>query len=495
MWPAWVWAENVGMFGAAEQWLFTAYGDDLIKRDSEKCRRVIESLQYQLRYGDRVTLSKTQNEKRAYENTANGYRVTATVGGQGTGKGGDMLVSDDPLKAEEKESSNAVLTANDWIDKVFSQRKNDPKTTAILLVMQRLLEDDPTGHLLSTDDELMSWVNLRLPNEYERDFKCVIIFDGERVRNFEKRVNGIPRPHTVDDLKYLASLPRLSFSEDKRGRREYEDIAAKMEKGEPFVLMEDERQYENALLFGDRTGGFETEELKLRLGGDYLGQQQQRPKSGGAGEILERYFRFWQPEGLDLPPVVVRDENGDMFVCETVTLPKVFQSKVQSWDLSFKKTVGSSRVSGQVWARAGANMYLLDEDTRKMDIVDSLRAIERMTVAYPDAFGKLIEDKANGPAVMQLLRNKVPGLIPIPKDLGKEAVVNSVMYLLKGGNVILPHPNLKKWVHAYIAEWVSFPGTYTDRVDAGGQALRELGVLIDLEAQSEDPQTTSQKTY
>jgi predicted phage terminase large subunit-like protein len=149
-----------------------------------------------------------------------------------------------------------------------------------------------------------------------------------------------------------------------------------------------------------------------------------------------------------------------------------FQEIVQSWDLTFKDTKDSARVSGQVWGRIDANCYLLDEVTELMDFPATIKAIRTMTGKWPQALKKYVEDKANGPAVISVLKNKIPGLIPVEPEGGKVARAYAITGILEAGNVHLPAPEKCAWTHDFIQECSAFPrGKYADRVDAMSQAL------------------------
>lgn len=153
-------------------------------------------------------------------------------------------------------------------------------------------------------------------------------------------------------------------------------------------------------------------------------------------------------------------------------LPARLDEEIQSWDLSFKETKTSDFVVGQVWARAGANKYLLAEIRDRMDIVGAINAISTTAGRFPKTYAKLVEDKANGPAVIQLLKNKISGLIAVTPEGSKESRLSAVAPEFEAGNVFLPDPSIAPWVHDYIEELVNFPnGAHDDRVDATSQAL------------------------
>jgi predicted phage terminase large subunit-like protein len=88
---------------------------------------------------------------------------------------------------------------------------------------------------------------------------------------------------------------------------------------------------------------------------------------------------------------------------------------------------------------------------------------------------KLVEDKANGPAIISVLEHEIPGIIAVEPEGSKESRAHSVTYLCEAGNVYLPDPSLNPWVHDFVDELANFPnGTHDDQVDAMTQALRRL---------------------
>lgn len=148
---------------------------------------------------------------------------------------------------------------------------------------------------------------------------------------------------------------------------------------------------------------------------------------------------------------------------------------VQSWDLTFKETATSDFVVGQVWARANGRAYLLDQTRARMDFTATLDAVKAMTAKWPQAQTVLIEDKANGPAVINSLRREIPGIIPVEPDGGKYARAMAVQPFTASGAVFLPTAELLPNVAELIAETDTFPaGSHDDTVDAMTQALNYL---------------------
>lgn len=203
--------------------------------------------------------------------------------------------------------------------------------------------------------------------------------------------------------------------------------------------------------------GFDKEwanELKIAVGSQtWASLYQQRP-SPQEGTIVKR--EWWQ------------------FYNE---LPEEFDEVIQSWDLTFKETTTGSYVVGQVWGRKGADKYLIDQIRARLDFTKTIRAIKTLTSKYREARLKLIEDKANGPAIISTLRKEISGIVPISPKGSKEARAHAVSPDIEAGNVYLPSPKRAPWIQDYIEEWAAFPnGATDDQVDATTQALDRLGI-------------------
>lgn len=152
-----------------------------------------------------------------------------------------------------------------------------------------------------------------------------------------------------------------------------------------------------------------------------------------------------------------------------------FDEVLISWDLTFKKTEGTDYVSGQVWGRRGADCYLLDRVHGRMDFVETAAAVRALAARWPQAVLKLVEDKANGPAVISMLARTVPGIVPVEPDGGKEARAAAVSPLVEAGNVWLPTSELAPWSDTVIEECAGFPtAAHDDDVDSLSQALNRL---------------------
>jgi predicted phage terminase large subunit-like protein len=112
---------------------------------------------------------------------------------------------------------------------------------------------------------------------------------------------------------------------------------------------------------------------------------------------------------------------------------------------------------------------------------ETVMAVKAMTKKWPKANLKLVEDKANGPTVIQALRHDVPGLVAITPDGGKVARAQAVSPQVESGNVYLSHPSIAPWVEAFVEECSMFPnGKYDDQVDQMSQALTRLRARVSM---------------
>jgi predicted phage terminase large subunit-like protein len=404
-WPCWEWTTNPYI-----RWLFSSYSDRLATRDSLKCRRLIQSPWYQERWGSVFRLTGDQNEKTRFENDQAGYRLATGVGGAATGEGGDRLVVDDPIKAKDADSEAVRTSANTWWDETMSTRGNDPKTVAKVIIMQRLHEDDLTGHVLAKMREGgEQYEHLCLPAEYE------------------------PRTYTSG------------------------------------IGWSDPRTEDGALLWPARFGVTELVTLKKNLGSyGASGQLQQTPVPRGGGMIKRAWWRYYR----------VR--------------PSRFDQVVDSWDMTFKDTTASDYVSGQKWGRVGADVYLLARVHDRMDFPTAQQAVKTLAALPPIAPAKLVEDKANGSAIIASLRSIVAGLIPVEPMGSKQARAAAVSPFIEAGNAYLPDPEIAPWIEEFIAECAAFPlGAYDDDVDAMSQALARLLLVMT----ATTPQSHSMRTY
>ena len=377
---------------------------------------------------------------------------------------------DDPIKIEEADSDAVRTAAHRYIDQVFLGRMNDPRGSRVVGIAQRTHHDDVTGHLLR--ESSLPWVHLKLPTEYD--------------------------PRAVMDIHEVSPIG-----------------------------WKDPRTHKGELLWPSRFTAEVIEQTKVTLGPHgYSAQHQQDPSPLEGGIIRREWWRFWVPRGLQpetraalLAPI--RSKEGIEYP-PAVELPDFKTDDrgggdelLQSWDASFKDEAGQVRkgrppdpVSGGCWGRAGAQCFLLDRVNERMDIVALVQAIRDMTTRFPKAVKKIVEDKANGPAAIAILRREVGGLIPASPQGSKvsrvmtaassskdsDARAMSMVALLAAHNVYVPHPAIAPWVWDYIEEHAAFPnGSHDDDVDMTSQALLHLQPWIWREADKSQMEVLGQR--
>ena len=189
---------------------------------------------------------------------------------------------------------------------------------------------------------------------------------------------------------------------------------------------------------------------------------QGRP-SPDAGDVWKR--QWWKQYDTKLWAT----DDGSTFTVEC-------EEMIQSWDMTFKDTKSSDYVVGQVWARRGANVYLIDQVRARLTFTETVASLEAMHRKWPQARAILVEDKANGTAVIDVLKAKVPGIIPINPHESKYARASAVSPYIEAGNVWLPAPDIQLFpADELIEEAASFPnGAHDDQVDSTSQALTRL---------------------
>lgn len=175
-------------------------------------------------------------------------------------------------------------------------------------------------------------------------------------------------------------------------------------------------------------------------------------------------------------PLWVERPDGTRIVPEAGRDPDV--ELIQSWDFTFKDTKSSDYVVGQVWLRRGVHAYLLDQVRARASFSESCQMMLDLTARWPQAIAKLVEDKANGPAILNALRAKVGGLIPVEPEGSKYARAAAVTPFVEAKNVHLPDPVAvpgTAWVVDLTDEARDFPnGTHDDTVDGLSQAVHRL---------------------
>jgi predicted phage terminase large subunit-like protein len=200
-------------------------------------------------------------------------------------------------------------------------------------------------------------------------------------------------------------------------------------------------------LWPDRYG-HEFVEIRKKQPSSFNALYQGRPTSQTGNMLKRDWWKYYEV----LPPI---------------------SSKLISIDAAFKDEDDSDYVVIQVWGKNKADMYLIDQVRARMNFPATIQTIRNIVKKHPDSTWKLIEDKANGSAIIATLHREIGGIIPVNPEGGKVSRVNAVSAYIESGNVYLPR--LAEWVHEFVEEAASFPkGKHDDQVDAMSQALHRF---------------------
>lgn len=195
---------------------------------------------------------------------------------------------------------------------------------------------------------------------------------------------------------------------------------------------------------------------------------QQRP-SPAKGAIFDMsWWRYWTTN-----PAIA---NGiDVLYLPDVEQPHGGDTWVEGWDMAFKDTKSSDYVVGQRWVRRGVLRILTAQVRDKWSFTATLPQVRAFSKPHVPTI--LIEDKANGTAIIDVLRNEVGGIIAVnPKD-SKEVRARAQTPTIEAGNVLLPHPSEPgcEWVRDLLTETRNFPtGAHDDMVDVLVHCLGRL---------------------
>lgn len=386
-WPAWEWGPKRL---PSTRYVTASHAEDFAIRDTLSMRRLVTSDWYQKRWP--IALFRDQNEKKKFQNIDTGFRQSMAMRSL-TGTRGDRVIIDDPHSVEGAISDTERRTTLRVFTETVPSRLNNPDRSAIVVVMQRLHEQDVSGFILSGANR-HGYTHVCLPMEFDPARKCI-----------------------------------TPFGEDPR-----------TEPGE--------------LLFPDRFPRAVVERDKLLMGRSAVaGQFQQTPIAEGGNVFAADGVQYYLPKDL----------------------PAKFDKIICSWDCTFKDSEGTDYVVGQAWGKRGADSYLLAQRRARMGFTKTVEEVINLRKQFSGCREILIEDKANGPAVIDVLKKSVPGIIPVEPDGSKLARAHAVTAFWEARNVWLPHPSIAPWVDDLVGELKTFPAAaHDDQVDALTQALRRL---------------------
>lgn len=442
-WPAWEWGPcNKPHL----RYLCASHNEEHAIRDNTKMRRLVTSEWFQQRW-PHVVLTKDQNQKTKFENTATGFRQACAAESL-TGARGDRVIIDDPHSVKGAESEAQRQAVVQVFRETVPTRLNNPDRSAIVVVMQRLHDSDVSGVILE--------------NKLGYDHLC---------------------------LPMRATLWRRDFP-TKLG----------------FV---DPRTVEGDLLFPARFPAHVVDREEVALGPyAFAGQFQQEPAPRGGGIVKSDWWKVWDSPvfpGCDyivasLDTAYTEKSENDP---SAMTVWGVFHSSQAQESTGWTNAAGRLMNMGdreamfdealQVKTQAALGLNGAPKVVMMFAWAERLELhalIEKVAKTCRDCKVDklLIENKASGISVAQEIQRvfghenwtvQVVDARGGKRGLDKVARLHSVVHLFAEGMIYAPD---KKWAQTVIQQAAVFPkGRHDDLVDTTSMALRHLrdtGMLV-----------------
>lgn len=412
-WPAWEWIDS-----PASKFIFATYSANLTRRDAVRHRGLVNSDWYQNAWGNGIDPA-TARPRESGPGTCIPWESTRAA----------MFFENNHKGFRYSTSTNAEVTGRHG---------------------NRLVFDDLTKAQDAQGRAAIDMVAIKKANAFWFETMATRGLPGA------SRVGVMQRLHFEDtaarciDAGYtVLELPA-----------EYEPARRCVVEVTGFA---DPRTTEGEILWPEMYGADELARRRASMGAlAFESQYQQRPTPKGGAIFKADDFQTWGVAGSRYPELPRR---RDM----TIT---------QSWDMRFgdSQKAESSFVVGQVWGKIGADHLLLDQVRGRWDFAQTCEQFMTLSAAWPEAIEKLVERKANGEAVKSALKDRIPGIVLIDPEGGKDSRAFACQPYFRGGNVFLPSETIAPWRKEFDAELLSFPlGRNDDQVDSATQYLVNQG--------------------
>ena len=447
-WPAWLWGPRNKPF---LRFLCASHSQNLAVRDSTKMRRLVQSDWYQERWGDRVKLTGDQNAKTKFENTATGFRE-AVAAGSITGSRGDVVILDDPHSVESAASEAMRQSTKEWFLEAVPTRLNNPEKSAIVVIMQRLHEEDVSGIILTKG---LGYEHLCLPMEFDPDRRCHTSI-------------GFEDPREEDgELLFPERFPREVVERDKLVMGPYATAGQFQQTPTPrggeiikrdwWVLWDDEEAAAQGLSSGKSYPAMDY--VVASLDPSYTSKQENDPSA-------LTIWGVWQRGGQRARAILDNKGNRSEIIDDRDTIPSLML--MHAWDKRLPihgpdlvRAIGESdqaflRRSRENWGLVEWVMHSCNQF--KVDVL-------------------LIESKASGLSVAQEIKRLNKNCswsvkLINPGSADKVARAYSVQAVFSNGTVYAPD---RDWADKVITQCEHFPkAAHDDLVDSMTQAVRYL---------------------
>ena len=425
-WPAWEWINAPHM-----RYIATSYSSGLTERDNIRFSQVIKSDLYRAMWGDKFDLNRDSMTK--VENNKTGWKLATSTEGMGTGERGNRVIIDDPHNVKDGESDAVRKSTLQYFTEVLPTRVTDPIKSAFVVIMQRVHEDDVSGHILKND---LGYEHLMLPMKFESGYPLV------------PTSIGFTDPRTEEgELLFPVRFPAMVVERDARAMGPYATA----------------------------------------------GQMQQRPVPRGGGIIKRDYWKLWPEAGEDFNTDGTPLKKMEYPVMDYIiaTADTAYTSKTSS-DYNALAILGLWRRMGvpkimlmHCWQKRldfrGETLVRLPGETDKELIARSKKVwgMLEWTAYECKRFGVdklLIEGKATGITLAQevrkVYRDEAWSTQLINPKGDKETRAYSIQHVFAEGMVYAPE---RAWADEAIDECAKFPkGAHDDIPDCIFQGVRWL---------------------
>lgn len=393
-----------------------SYAEDIAIDINIKRRQIIEDPWFKEHFGDIVNLDDSdQTSKTMIETNKKGLLYTASIGGRFTGRGADIIILDDPQKPGEMGSPSERKKAISFFTDTLPTRLNNQNTGIIIVIQQRLHTEDLTGYIEKNLGDVYRYV--KIPLEAERDATYVGPISGTKWET---------------------------------------------KKGDP--------------LWPDRMDKKAIDHLRVALGGqNFAAQQQQNPTPDGSSLVERKWFEHARYENTAAE--WIRHQKNFR--------PEFFESLRLVISIDSNYSTGNITTSGDP---VGVAVVAYDSETETSYVLEMkeydwsfTQALSRI-LTYRERYEELgfrdvvilIEEKANGGPILDVLKQNISGVIGFdPGMRDKEARLRSVTPRMESGNVRIPNDaNGEGWLEPALSQLLSFPYVdHDDMVDALSQSL------------------------
>lgn len=391
-----------------ESIICVSYSDGFAEKMALDCRRVMESGWYRIIFPGTI-LSNKRHRVSDFETTRGGGRFSTSVDGALTGRGGNWIIVDDPIKTSDANSDSIRTKTNEWYGNTLISRLNDKNNGKILVIMQRTHEADFTGHLLE-----------------------------------------------IDPTYKLIKIPGIAVEDETWKIRDMVTGKEWVKKRKTGEALHPER--ENLLML---------QEKQNTMGSyDFSSQYQQNPTSRGGNIIKREWFKFYDLKDLE-SDIMARRLHSCRLGQSWDTASKAAEHNDYSVCITYL-AAGDHKYILDVYRER-----LEFPDLVKKAIELKTAAEKKYKNLFRSSATVIIEELNSGVGLYQTLARKYGNstIKPYKPEHDKATRLKMVSHLIENGTCLFPKDN-PPWWESFEQEIIKFPnGKYDDQCDAFSQLL------------------------